>query len=344
VFTLPMNQVQGYLETGDINQLIPPPTEAAELQPLTEPFFLSRQVVEGSVPAQNGIPVGSVLDFYDQGFVYGSGIIADMELAGYMDENFQWVEGIKPITLTEGLPATPDKIVNVPAEMCTPDKMIAWAIAQDEKLPDFEAKVKEFKVLFPADGSWGALMPVLDVDKLASPKDYPVRYYLARCKDYYPTFYPEITKKLISESSGLPLDDALAMVAVYDTQFGRLATMMQTDWYMTEGTNGRTDNFYRMSYLLGEQRFEAAPMFGKEYALLVPRATPVRENSGDVFGSVAVRRVLTSENDNIMKTADTIDKMKIESSEDLLKMRELFGKQVFAAGACGMGEIFPPKP
>ena len=96
-FTMPMSQVKKYLETRDVNVLAPPPS-TGKLFGYSEPVFLTRQVTDGSVPAEAGIEIGSILQFFDQNFVYQAGTIENLEITGHMDENFQWVADARTYT------------------------------------------------------------------------------------------------------------------------------------------------------------------------------------------------------------------------------------------------------
>ena len=106
-FTMPMSQVKKYLETRDVNVLAPPPS-TGKLFDYSEPVFLTRQVTEGSAPAEAGIEIGSILQFFDQNFVYQAGTLENLEITGHMDENFKWVaDSEKPNDATDLLTGGP---------------------------------------------------------------------------------------------------------------------------------------------------------------------------------------------------------------------------------------------
>lgn len=92
VVTIPMAQYMRYLETGDPQVMIPP-KDATTLMENTDPFKMTKQVKEGSVPALAGIPVGAVNGVQNGEFVYFMpGTAGSLVVVGQLDKNFQWVK------------------------------------------------------------------------------------------------------------------------------------------------------------------------------------------------------------------------------------------------------------
>ena len=94
VITIPIAQYQKYLETGD-PQVMLPPQNATTLMENTDPFKMSKQVEEGSIPNLAGIPTGAVNGVMNGEFVYfAPGTTGALEVVGKLDKNFQW--GVTP--------------------------------------------------------------------------------------------------------------------------------------------------------------------------------------------------------------------------------------------------------
>jgi len=90
--TIPYSQVLKYMETGDPETMLPPQGDV--LLTNADIFKMSTTVMEGSVPANLGILVGSVLGYIDQNWVYLNPI--DGAVVGRVNKEGMWEkEGIQ---------------------------------------------------------------------------------------------------------------------------------------------------------------------------------------------------------------------------------------------------------
>jgi len=103
VITIPIAQYQKYLETGD-PQVMLPPQNAITLMENTDPFKMTKQVKEGSIPNLAGIPIGAVNGVMNGEFVYfAPGTTGALEVVGKLDENFKWTVAMESSLRIENL-------------------------------------------------------------------------------------------------------------------------------------------------------------------------------------------------------------------------------------------------
>lgn len=99
VITIPIAQYQKYLETGDPQTMLPP-QNATSLMENTDPFKMTKQVEEGSIPNLAGIPIGAVNGVMNGEFVYfAPGTTGALEVVGELDENFKWKQTAETATI-----------------------------------------------------------------------------------------------------------------------------------------------------------------------------------------------------------------------------------------------------
>lgn len=344
VVTIPIAQYEKYLVTGD-PQVMLPPQGATALMENTDPFKMSKQVREGSVPAQAGIPIGAVNGLQYGEFVYFmQGADGTLQVVGHLDEKGQWKEGA-PIVLTTGWSTDERDWPRV--EWDTPTGEITakaremverMSVDTSRMIPVQGLRIFTFEGRFSLDpvrvGESGEAIPLTANGPEQLPYGPTTKY---KIPDYFQNKYPELVDQV---KYPFP-DSAAGFVVPLWTEGGWLYITFVTGGSLNTAEAGAYHSYYNK--LIFTRELTVVPAKPTE----VPRSViPVIQWGDDIPDKVVypdgtgwndANYIIEANKTRAEAIARQLDKMTLKTPEEVAAAQALLDEMEWVMGSYGVG-------